>query len=758
MQKIQVPITNFQFGEVSPSLTSRTDTPVYGASAQKVENFFLRSEGGVIKRAGLNFIYKFADITYNSAKIQQSRLLPFIFSDDEQYIVSMENAKVRVFKIDPSSGAVALTSTLSADVDSAALPFSDSFMHEYTFAQAGDVMFICHPTFMPRQLVRTSLTAFQIETFIFDGRSDAKQIYQPFYNFHGLGITLDPNGTTGSGKTLTTSAAYWDTTGSQANGNYANSLHVGLTVRYRGKEIQITSVQSATQATGTILEELFVQLDVDAFRTVDGAATIEVTQVNHGMKVNDSVVISRASAVGNIASSNLNGTRTVNSIVDDNKYTFDAGGNSNATVDGGGAPRVVTHAPTSQWDEQSYSALRGFPSAVTFHENRLVFAGTIAQPDSIWMSKSASYYNFDVGTAADADSIHITAAVGEINQIRHLVSNRDLQVFTASSEMFVPSFDTSPVTPTNAQIRRQTPFGVDFIRPQSMDGATVFVQAGGAIVREYLFSDSESAYTAVPVSSLSSHLINVPIEMNTFYGALDRSESYIFVLNADGKMGVFNSNRAEKRAGWVEFTSQGKFHSTVTIDDRVFANVAFPMGDDSTRIVLCEFKSGFNTDMSSTYAATSTNSGIFTVSSQFANGAVVNVISGNNYIGEFTVSGGNVDVSSVELLNSAEIGYKFDVTLTTNPIDANLSGGPVSGQIRSIASVITDLNSTLSASVNGTNLIIRQVTDDMSNQQSPFTGRKEFRLMGYGRTPQVTISQSAPLSLQVNGMIVELVV
>jgi hypothetical protein len=476
------------------------------------------------------------------------------------------------------------------------------------------------------------------------------------------------------------------------------------------------------------------------------------------MTVNDSIVISRATAVGNISSSNLNGTRTVNSIIDENRYTFDAGGNANTSIDGGGAPRVVTHAPTSKWTEQSFSALRGYPAAVTFHENRLVFAGTIAQPDSVWMSRSASYYNFDVGAATDADSIHMTASIGEVNQIRHLVSNRDLQVFTASSEMFIPAFSSGPITPTNAQIRRQTPFGVDFIRPQSMDGATVFIQAGGAIVREFLFTDTEAAYTAVPVSSLSSHLINVPIEMNTFYGALDRSESYIFVLNASGNMGVFNSNRAEQRAGWVEFTSQGNFHSTVTVDDRVFANLAFPMGDDSTRIVLCEFKSGYNTDMSSTYAATSTNSGIFTVSSQFANGAVVNVISGNNYIGEFTVSGGNVDVSAIELLNSAEIGYKFDVNLTTNPIDANLSGGPVSGQIRSLASVVTDLNGTLSASVNGTNLVIRQVTDDMSNQQAPFTGRKEFRLMGYGRTPQVTISQSAPLSLQVNGMIVELVV
>ena len=41
MRKAKIPLTNFQYGELSPSLISRTDTRVYNASAQKVENFFL---------------------------------------------------------------------------------------------------------------------------------------------------------------------------------------------------------------------------------------------------------------------------------------------------------------------------------------------------------------------------------------------------------------------------------------------------------------------------------------------------------------------------------------------------------------------------------------------------------------------------------------------------------------------------------------------------------------------------------------------
>ena len=88
MQKAKVPLTNFQFGEVSPSLISRTDTKVYNNSAQKIENFFLRAEGGVIKRAGLKKIYEF-DTSIDTAKVQQHRLVPFIFSDDERYIVSL---------------------------------------------------------------------------------------------------------------------------------------------------------------------------------------------------------------------------------------------------------------------------------------------------------------------------------------------------------------------------------------------------------------------------------------------------------------------------------------------------------------------------------------------------------------------------------------------------------------------------------------------------------------------------------------------
>ena len=751
MQKAKVPLTNFQFGEVSPSLISRTDTKVYNNSAQKIENFFLRAEGGVIKRACLKKIYEF-DTSIDTAKVQQHRLVPFIFSDDERYIVSLEHQKIRVFQIDTSNN-VTLAATLTADSSGANIPITNLNMHEVTYEQAGDVMFIAHQTFMVRKLVRTGLTSFQMETKTFDTQSAGAKIYQPYFQFQDLGVTLDPSASSGNGVTLTTSASYWDTTGSQSGGNYPDSKHIGITIKYHDQEITITSVQSATQATGNCLATLKKKLKVDSFRTDNGVGTVTVTLVNHGISASDAFTITNANTVGGIANTNLNGARTVSEVIDDNTFTFTAGANANDSVAGGGTPFLETHAPATNWSEQSYSELRGYPGAVTFHQNRLWYAGTIAQPDGLWASKSNEFFNFDIGDASDNDSIDIRAAIGEVNTIKHLVSNRDLQAFTSTDEFIVPAFVEKPTTPTNATIKRQTPFGSSFVRPYVFDGATVYVQSSGEIVREMLFDDGQNAYTGQPISSLASHLIQNPIQASTLAGGIDRAESYYFLVDANGTLGVFNSNRGDQRYGWTQFTSQGSFHSVCTVDTRVYAVVKFDKGDGTNKYILCEFDSSFNTDMAKTYSG---SNGVFSVSADFANGAVLDVVSGTHYLGQFTVAGGNIDVSAVDnSLSSAEIGFKFDVKLISNPIDTMSQTGPLTGEPRSMNKVILDLSNTLSVSVNSNNLIIRQVTDDLSLARQAVTGKKEFRLLGFSKDPQVTISQSAPLSLQVNSVIAE---
>jgi len=745
VQKIRVPQNSFQFGEVSDSLVMRTDTGIYTSSAQKVENMIITAEGSARKRQGLKHIYDYS-ITYDASNPDQSHLFPFVFDNNEQYIISIEHAKVRCFRV-VDADTVSLVATLTADASSAALPFDKDYLKEYTAAQMGDVMFICHPLFAPRILTRTGLTSFSISTYTFDDRSDSKKTYQPYSIFQGVGVTLNPAATTGS-TTLTTSSAYFDTTGSQSGGNYPSSLHIGVILRYEENEIQITSVQSTTQATGTILDKLQLRLNVtNPLRARNGSTSVEVTQINHGYAVGDSLVFSAVDAVAGIAATNINGTRAVASIVDDNTYTITAGAAATSSEDGGGNPLIDTHAPTTDFSEQSWSAKRGYPAAVAFHENRLVFAGTIAEPDSIYMSKIGEYFNHDVGTAQDNEAIALTAATGDVHEIRHLISSRDLQVFAGTGELYVPTYLNQAITPTNAQIREQTPYGCSFATPQLIDGATVFTQASGRIIREYLFTDNEDAYASTAISTIASHLINTPKYMAVVHSGFEQADSYVMITMDDGDAAVFTSNRAEKRASWTEFTTNGRFDSVVSIDDRLFANIY----DANNKLRLCEFKTDIGLD-SYVYGAISTNS--VTVSSAYANGTTVDVVatsgSQKDYLGEFTVGSGAVSLAAFSTAGytHAYVGKKFTSKIISNPIDASGAAGPLTGSLRGITNVVVDMKDTRSIKVNTKPI----------NIETSFTGKKEVRLIGYDRDPKVTIEQDNPLSMQVNGFITEVII
>ncbi len=745
MARIRVPLTSFDYGEVSPNLRSRTDSQVYNRAAQTLRNFFIRSEGGLEKRAGTR-VWAAAEsaVTYSSSATgMQVRLEPFVFSDDEQYIIAFSNARCDIYRL-LTNGTVSHIQGLTADTASGALPWTQAKLGELTFAQAGDVMFINHTTFMIRKLVRTGLTTFQVDTFEFEQSSDNNLTFQPYHSFQDVGVTLSSSATSGSGATLTSSS------------NYFESGHVGTTLRIGQTDALITGFTNATTVTATIKGTLRQQLAIDALETVEGSSTVLVTHALHGLSASASVVIDRAAAVGGIAASNINGTRTISAVLDENTYEITAAASATSTAVGGGSPRIATGAATTEWAEQSYSSLRGYPAAVTFHEGRLWFAGTQAQPNHLWASKSNRFFNFDVGDGNDDDAIDVTGAVGTFDQIRHLVSNRDLQIFASESEFFIPAFATTPVTPATAQVRRQTPFGANFVRPEPLDGATLYVQKAGNAVREYIFSDTEGAYVSTELSVLSSHLITNPWQQAVSKGAMNKPESFAFYVGSDGDLTVFYSMRADKRQGWMRWTTTGSFHSVCAVGTRLFTATVRNDGSGTNKFYIEEFQADQPMDYCNTYSG---SSGVFSVSANFNNGATVKVVSGTDYLGEFTVASGNVDVSAVDAsASSASIGFAFTPTMKTLPVDGNVQNGPMTGKPRRITSVILDLEDTLSVSVDGTDLIIRNVNDDFSNARTAISGKKEFFVLGFDRDPTVTVSQSAPMSLSLNGLVMEMTI
>jgi len=714
--------TNFSSGEVDPLLRMRVDTGAYQNGAATLRNCSLLNTGGVSRRSGTRYLATLSG---------DSRLLPFEFSSSERYVFALSNARLDIFS---TSGTLLTTIT-------SGVPWTGAQLRQISYTQAADVMILCHPSWAPRVVRRTGASSFTISAFTFDTSLDGNKIYQPYYKFADDTVTISVNAVSGTGRTITASSSVF------------TSAYVGTIVRWKDVEILITAYTNGTTLVGNIKGTLEGSLDINPLRTEHTSDVVEVTHALHGFATGQSVTISGANGFAGISFAQINGTFSI-TVIDDNRYSYATGHNANSSEDGGGPSVKFTSSTTStrDWSEQTYSAVNGYPGAVAFHENRLWFGGSSAVPDGLWASKIGLFFNFDVGEGLDDESIQITIGSEDISNVKHIVSNRDLQIFTASGEFFVPRSSTQTVTPTAIRISRQTPFGSSDVTPLPFDGATLFVQGSGKSVREFVYNDSANGYASTDITLLSSHLINSPIDMAVLFGSTVRGEQYALVVNNDGTMAVFNSARSENVAGWTtwEFGSKSinLFRSVCTLGELVFVAV------QRNLIYTLELLSDAEAlTVDSAVSLTGSASTTWTLGAYYAN-QVVDVVSSNMYLGTYTANGSGV-ITLTDSVTKVIAGFTYPVEITTLPVQLQLPTGSLLGMPKRINRVLVGLNSTLSCVVSNNSLLLRQVTDDLSVAPALFTGIKEFFLLGYNREAKVTITQDEPLPLRVLGMNME---
>ena len=727
VRTLKTVITNFSSGELNPLLATRTDVPSYFQGAKSCKNFALLAEGGLMRRPGT---------TYLATLPAESRIIPFVFSDDEVAIIVLSNNRMDVYN---TSGS-ALTSNYTTNAN-----WTTAQLFELNFAQFGDSIFVTHRDNPTRRIFRSSASSFVIYQFDFEAGSGGYPRYEPYYKFADLDTTISTSGTTGS-VTVTASA------------NTFTSSWVGVKIRKNKKTMTITGYTSATQVTATVNETL-----------------------------------------------------------------------TNTTA-------------TTEWDEQVVSSLRGYPQAVTFHHNRLWLAGFKSRPAGVTASKIGDYYNFDLGTGLDDESIDTAISGNQVNEIRHMVSGKDLQVFTDGGEYYIPDSTDNTITPSNVSVLRQTPYGISRTAPHMFDQATGFVQKNGKAIREFVYSDLEDGYKSTAVSILAQHLIDSPKEMAIMKGNLTRPEQYAFFLNSgsthNGKLSVFHSVRDEKIAGWSQwFTRSGDYiqsiaalnenliiigkrslnsvttytlekfadddsvtldcQTTSTVNQRgtplvdggsqsgttlvvdgltssPVVNETFTIAGNATEYTiqsLINNGSGeYSLTLDKTLAATPSDNAAVTFVKGFlhdVNGIytaeVVHVVDGNSSVGSFTVSGSDqITLVNAPKATGLKIGFNYDTELETMPIDKELPEGPLTGLPRRISRAIVDLNSTLDMTIKAADstskaLVIQQVNFQGGSDLIPVTAKKEFFFLGYDKSPTVTISQDDPLPIKILGMSVEIV-
>lgn len=147
---------SFTGGELSPALYARNDLAKYSVGLKTLKNGFVRAEGCVSNRAGLELV---CEVKNSNSKV---RIIPFSFNTEQTYIIELGDKYARFIKdggqiIDPEELSLVEIET----------PYSQNDLFNIKFAQNADVLTLCHNNYEAAELSRNSHYDWTLETINF---------------------------------------------------------------------------------------------------------------------------------------------------------------------------------------------------------------------------------------------------------------------------------------------------------------------------------------------------------------------------------------------------------------------------------------------------------------------------------------------------------------------------------------------------------------------------------------------------------------
>jgi hypothetical protein len=546
MPRLAHAFTNFTAGELSPRLDGRIDLAKYQNGVTNLENFLVHPHGGVTRRPGTEFI---AEVKSSSLP---TRIIPFEFNTEQVYLIEAGNQYLRFYK----DGGQILNSGSIVEV---ATPYLTAELFEIKYAQSADTMFIVHPNHAPRKLTRTSDTAWTLTEVPFE--------FGPFLDENTTDTTITSSARTGT-VTLTASADLFVST------------DVGRLVKIYDGFAKISAFTNATTVAAVVqpnldgLSELLPEYTATTISFSEGDPSS--TGAEHNDRIVDSAklfkdqgfVVGQKITISGASSTN-NGDKLIAEVTDDTILT--APSDDLADQAAGSSFTIVGKLEaTDEWSLGAFSTTTGFPGAICFFEERLVYGGTTSQPQTVFFSESGGFDQFNTG-ADDADAMVFTLASSQVNVIRSLVPSRTLIVLTTGAEFSAGSgSNLDPITPTNIQIKRQTTHGTANVAPVTAGSAVLFLQRAKRKIRELQYNFDVDGFVAPDMTILSEHISEGGfVEL----AVQQEPDNIIWAVRADGQLCGLTYRREEQVVAWHRHIIAGiSGAATITVTD--FANIA----------------------------------------------------------------------------------------------------------------------------------------------------------------------------------------
>jgi hypothetical protein len=570
MARVAVELTNFTGGELSPRLDGRTDLTKYTSGCSTLENLIVYPHGAAARRPGSTFLAEVA----NSAN--KTRLIPFEFSTTQTYMLEFSNLKMRVYK---DSGSVLEGDKTISAITKANPAVVTATSHGYS---NGDEVVITAVGGMTEVNGKRFLVADKTtNTFELQDKDGVDINSSSFTTYTSGGV---------SNKVFELATPY--TTAQLFDIKFAQSADV-MYITHPEHEVEKLSRTGHTAWTLT---------DVDFTNGPFQDANITTTTLNPASHTVGTGVAVVASAVTGINSgSGFLATdigRLINFRDGYMKVTARAD-TTNITVEI--IKDLGSATASADWSLGAFSDTTGHPSCVTFFEQRLVFAGTTNQPQTIFFSKSGDYENMDAnigGTIADDDAIIYTIASNQVNAIRFMTSTRTLIIGTAGGEFTVSGGGTdSAVTPTNILIKKQSNHGAANVDAIAVGNATLFLQRAKRKIRELAYNFDVDGYIAPDMTILAEHITESGVTQVAYQ---QEPNQIVYAVRGDGELAGLTYQREQQVTAWHRHIFGGRFGvATLTVSD--YANIV-----NGTKLTLTK-SDGTVVDFTSTTGTAGTN-------------------------------------------------------------------------------------------------------------------------------------------------------
>ena len=238
---------------------------------------------------------------------------------------------------------------------------------------------------------------------------------------------------------------------------------------------------------------------------------------------------------------------------------------SGATLTGGGSGT----APTGSLDVGPNSGT--YPGVVAYFQQRRVYAATINNPDTYYMSQPGAYLNFDSSLpVVDTDAITGTPWAQQVNGIQWLIQMPCGLVTQTGLGTWVvngaggSTLNPQPVTPSSDQALQQGFNGANNICPPFVENYDIiFVQSKGSIVRDVFTGSYFNIFVGNDLTELSGQLFTGYTLSQVAW--CEEPYKVAWYVRNDGVLLSLTYLKEQEVYGWARHDTRGQFVSVCSV-------------------------------------------------------------------------------------------------------------------------------------------------------------------------------------------------